>query len=753
MRSSTSTTPTSTTPTFTTTTFTTTTTATSTTPTSPNAATRSGSPHADDADSRSGSHSDAEGGSKPSLTTKIATTPSLPELVPLQAHAQLRNNTTALVNILLRAPNSEANQIGKRLGDKWKGCERDGVNAKSLQEIQDICLMLTGLAWGRDGIGLGNAEHQEFEKLVDAVFNASNRPEATQSDAGLASRGEKDDTESPSRKRAKRKVRSGEAPGSEGAEKKKSKINDIEITSPKLMSPYPPRPATAAHATTGNSHTTTTTTASPGLGAGSSHSASTDSPPLSPRHGFGIASSVSPAKSTGDSASLPGRIAKNLSTFATQFETLLGFGHAIDRSNWSAIQQAQEIVKSLLEPAGQPTSQLGRANELDKLSRAITSLNKALQSVQDDAAEVKHKDFDKVAFQNHARRMAKGLESIRTKVSELQSSTDQSMSPRSASGASPADAVSRVRSPSGGAKAHPSLYTFGRKAGKSIFQSGNADSPVSPQGNSPHSPRAARRSMLISVPVPNPKMNIETASTTATSASVASSSSPRTAATTLVMPLVTPSAPLSPPTSPRASLKPQPHPLRLRPASAQHADAGEHSIAKLKTALGKYSMRNLLEGFAVDDNSVVPIDTAGTASTTANTASSAVAAMPAPAVAGNAGGVPSDLRALLSGSSARNLLQRFRIEGDNVVANTEGQAPTASLPTQASGDLSDADIEELVMKVENGDADLIKSLIDSLEEALTEPVPEQSLEGTVILSSSSDEGESVQHDDEGTTGA
>lgn len=726
------------------------TTSTSTTPTPPNAITRGGSPRADDADSRSSSHSDSEGGQKPSLTTKVATTPSLPELVPPNPNAHLMSKTAGLVDILLRSPNSEAKEVGRSLANILKRCQRDGVSAESLQKIQDICLMLSGLAWGRDGIGLGDAEHQKFETLVDEVFNASNRPEATQGDDSSASRSEKSDAESSPKKRMKRKVRSGEAPGSEGAEKKKSKTSGIAISTPKLTSPYPSKPPSTT-ATTGNSSTTTTTTtttttASTSFGASSSHSASTDSPPVSPRPGFSIAELVSGAKPTGDSASLLGRIAKNLSTFATQFETLVEFGHAIDRSNWSAIQQAQEIVKSLLETAGEPTSQLGWANELGKLNGAITALNKALQSAEKNARDVNHRDFDKAEFKKHANAMTRGLKKIQEKVSELQSLTEQPMSPRSTSGASPADAVSRVRSQSGGAKAHPSLSTFGRKAGKSILPNAN---------DAPNSPRSPRRSMLGSVPAPSLKSNIQGASTTTTTTSLFGAPPPRPIAplpaaplaVPFAAPLLTPSMPLAPPTSPRVALPPQRQPERLRPARAPGTNAGaaDQSIAKLKFALGKYSMRNLMQSVAVEGNSVVPT---GQASSTVSTASSAVAAVQASSVDGNAGEPMHELRSLLSTPSARSLLQRFRVEGDSVVANAEAPTPTtvATLPTEASGALSDDDVAELLQKLEDGNDDLLKDMIDLLEGATHEPETEQSIDDTVILSSSSDDSENVRHD-------
>jgi hypothetical protein len=644
-----------------------------------------------------------------------------------------------LVNILLRAPNSDAYQLGKRLGEIGKECQRDGFGAKSLQGIQDHCRMLVGLAHGRAELSMEAAEHQKFVELLDTVFNASNPPEPAQAKDSSASTKEKADAESPSKARVKRKIRSGESPGSTGADKKKSKLN-LEISVPKLTSPYPTKVATAM-ATTGDL-TTTTTTASIGIGPGASHSGSTDSPPVSPRRGFGISATTSPPGLAGGSASLLGRIANNLSTFATQFETLVEFGHAIDRSKWSAIQDAQKIVESLLELEGQPISQFGRTNEIDKLSHAITVLNTALQSAEKSAEDLNHRDFDKIAFQKHAKRMAGVLKNIQSKLADLQSATGQPTSPRS-----PSEFVGRLRSSSGGAKAHPSLSTFGRKAGKSILQGGYALSPMSPQGDAPTSPRAGRPSMLVSVPVPHLAMNVGIRSTTANTRTVASLTSPPSAAPVSL----TPGSPSAAPTSPRAVLGAQKRPQRLRPSAL--AGDPDQSIATLKAALGKYSMRNLMQGYAVDGNNVVPT---GAASSTANTASSTIAATPTQAVADNAEGDISDLRALLSGISARNLLQRFRAEVGDVVANDGAQAPVNTrLPTQVSGDLTDTDIDELVKKVSEGDTELIGDLISSLEEALRaadDDVSAQSLEDTVIVSSSSDEDKSV-HDDDGTTGA
>ncbi|MDB5824394.1 MAG: hypothetical protein JWR21_3098 [Herminiimonas sp.] len=702
----------------------------SNTPTSPNAARRVSPPHADDADSHSASHSDTEGSAKPSLNARIETTPSLPELVPPRTHAQLLNDTTALATILLRVRNSEANQIGKRLADISKRSQRDGVNAKSVQEIQDLCLMLSGLVWGRDGLGMGDIEHRQFEALVDKVFNESNRPEATQGNDSFVTIKEKSDPESPSKERAKRKNRSGEVPGSPGADKKRSKKNDIEISTPILTSPYPPKAATriittgnpAATPTTTANTASTATTSSTSMGASTSHSTSTDSPPLSPRRGFGILAAASATQSTGASASLLGRIATNLSTFVSQFETLVGFGHAIDRSKWSAIQDAQQIVKSLLESEGQPVSQLAHSNDLDKLSRAVTALNKALRAAEDGAGEVNHRNFDKAAFQKHARRMNKLLESIQSKVADLQLSTGRPMSPRSAPDAGPADAVGGVRSSSGGAKAHPSLATFGRKGGKSILQGVNGTALMTPQADAPNSPRSPRRSMLISAPIVNLKSNNQDTATTATAKSVPASSSPPPAPAEFALPLV---SPLAVPTSPRPILGAQKPPQRLRVPPG--ASASGESIANLKAALGKYSKRDLMQGFAFEGNNVVPTGPAS----------------------------PADLRSLLSGPSARNLLQRFRIEGGNVVENDDGQPVAAtSMPTQASGELSDADIAELLKKVEEGDADLIGRMIDSLDDAMQieDDVPQSSLDDTVILTSSSDESESV-HDNDGTTDA
>jgi hypothetical protein len=651
-------------------------------------------------------------------------------------------------------PNVEANQVGKRLAEICTSCKRDGVNATNQREIQDTCLMLAGLAQGRAELGMEPAEHQEFEELLDGVFKASNQPEATQGKDSAGSNNKKADAESPSKARVKRKIRSGEAPGSAGADKKKSRKDDVDISIPKLTSPYPPKAATPV-ATTGNSSTTTTstattaTTSSTNMGASASHSGSTDSPPVSPRRGFGISAPNSSTSEGGDSASLLGRIATNLSTFANQFDTLIGFGHTIDRSEWNSIQDAQIIVKSLLEAAGQPTSQLGRANELDKLSRAISALATALKSAMENAVNVKHRDFDKAGFQKHAKKMSQLLESIQSKVTGLRSATEQPMPPRSASGASSADAVSRVRSSSPGAKPHPSLSTFGRKGGRSMLQSANVVSPLSPKADAPNSPRAARRSMLISAPVPHHAMNVAVASTTVQLAYAAGPSLPNPA-----------SAPLSPPTSPRALLKPQPQPSRLRPSTALQANSGglNPSVAQLKTALGNYSMRNLMQGFAVEGNTVVPT---GPVSSKATVVSPTVSAMSELAVPGNSGGNPAELRALLSGPSARNLLQRFRIDVGNVVANDNAPADaTTSLPTQASGELSDADIAELVKKVDEGDTGLLTRMIESLEEVVEDSVAEamddvddvmsaQSIEDTVILSSSSDEEKSV-HDNDGT---
>jgi hypothetical protein len=725
----------------------------STTPTSPNAIARGGSPHAGDADSRSGSHSDVESGQKPSLTTKVAKTPSLPAAVPPRSDAQLRGDLGALAVILLRAPNRQAAEIGQTLAEISRACARSGVDAGRRQQLEDVCLTLSALVWGPEGIGLETAEHRKFEGLVDAVFAACIQPAGAQGGDDSPSRIEAGEVDSPSKRRTKRKVRSGESPGSEGADRKKPKNDKIEISTPKLVSPYPAKPASAGAnttasgtATTATTSTTTTTvtTTSAGVDNGSSQAANIDSPPISPRRGSIGSGPLVPTSPTGDSAALISRIATNLTTLATQFNDLCEFGHAIDRSKWSGLPLAREIVGSLMATAGSSEAQLARTNEFDKLARAVTSLSTALQSAQRDAAEVKHAQFDLAGFQKHAKRMSRLLQSIQLKVADLLQASGNPLSPHASNPVSaPVDALARVRASSGGASHKPSLSTFGRKSGKSIFQSASQGAPTSPHAEAPTSPRSARKSMLVSIPVANFKANREAASTAAL-APAASSFSAQPAVGTAAQPLAPAVAPLSQPTSrrPQLKLQPQPQRLRLRPEVAS-AQAGEpdSSIVQLKAALGKLSSRNLLRGYAVEGDTVMATNSAWSSSTTATSGASAEATS---AATNNPANTASSLRALLSGSSARNLLQRFRVEGANVVPGESAQtAARTSLPTQASGDLTDADIEELVKKVENGSAELIDMMLESLtsleDDQGAAPAQSQSLDDTVILSASSDE--------------
>lgn len=502
-------------------------------PTSSNAAVRSPSPPADNAKSRSSSFSEAE--SKPNLATRIPTSPSLPETVPSRSDAELRGNLGALAAILLRAPNQEAAAIGQTLAEISKACNRSGVDAGRRQQIEDICLTMSTLVWGIEGIGLEEAEHQKFEGLVDAVFNGCIQSTSAKGENDSASRSETGEVDSRAKRRMKRKVRSGESPGSEGADRKKSKKDEIEISTPKLVSPYPAKPPSVGPtaAASGTSSTTTVTTTSVRADGGASQLGNIDSPPISPRRGSIGNTPLAPNAPTGESAALLGRISTNLSTLATQFGDLCDFGHAIDRSKWSGLSQAQEIVGSLMAADGSSEAQLARTNELEKLSRAVTSLNQALQSAQRDAAEVKDPQFDMTEFKKHAKRMSRLLQSIQQKVADLLQASGNSLSPRAINLVSaPVDAVSRVRASSGGVRHKPSLSTFGRKSGKSIFQSASADAPTSPRAEALHSPRAARKSMLVSIPVANFKAHIEAAATAALLPPVSSSSAQPAAGTT-----------------------------------------------------------------------------------------------------------------------------------------------------------------------------------------------------------------------------
>ncbi|MDB5824395.1 MAG: hypothetical protein JWR21_3099 [Herminiimonas sp.] len=125
---------------------------------------------------------------------------------------------------------------------------------------------------------------------------------------------------------------------------------------------------------------------------------------------------------------------------------------------------------------------------------------------------------------------------------------------------------------------------------------------------------------------------------------------------------------------------------------------------------------------------------------------------------------------MLGGPSARNLWQSNRLNGGNVVtnddnfvaydkdsvfANDEKAPATHSLQTQASGELSATDFSEIMEKVEVGDGTRIDDMINLLQSVsgYENDVPEQSLEDTVMLSSSSVEGESSVDDHDGAPDA